>query len=46
MFTGYQVNVPQLYVDIDRTRVQQLGVAVIDVFDTLQIYLGSPATGR
>jgi multidrug efflux pump len=41
LFTGYQVNVPQLYADIDRTRAQQLGVAVTDVFDTLQIYLGS-----
>ena len=41
MFTGYEVNVPQLYVDIDRTRAQQLGVAVPDVFDTLQTYLGS-----
>ena len=41
LFTGYQVNVPQLYVDIDRPRAQQLGVAVPDVFDTLQIYLGS-----
>ena len=41
LFTGYEINVPQLYVDIDRTRAQQLGVAVTDVFDTLQIYLGS-----
>ncbi len=41
LFTGYQINVPQLYADIDRTRAQQLGVAVTDVFDTLQIYLGS-----
>ena len=41
LFTGYAVNVPQIYVDIDRTRAQQLGVAVTDVFDTLQIYLGS-----
>jgi multidrug efflux pump len=41
LFTGYQVNVPQLYVDIDRVRAQQLGVAVPDVFDTLQVYLGS-----
>ena len=41
MFSGYQVNVPQLYADIDRTRAQQLGVAVTDVFDTLQTYLGS-----
>jgi multidrug efflux pump len=41
LFTSYQVNVPQLYADIDRTKARQLGVAVTDVFDTLQIYLGS-----
>jgi multidrug efflux pump len=41
MFSGFQVNVPQLYADLDRTKARQLGVAVTDVFDTLQIYLGS-----
>jgi multidrug efflux pump len=41
LLSGYQVNVPQLYADIDRTKARQLGVAVTDVFDTLQIYLGS-----
>jgi multidrug efflux pump len=41
VFTSYQVNTPQLYVDLDRTKAQQLGVEVQDVFDTLQIYLGS-----
>ncbi len=41
LFTSYQVNVPQLFADVDRTRARQLGVAVTDVFDTLQIYLGS-----
>jgi multidrug efflux pump len=41
MFSSYQVNVPQLYADIDRTKAQQLGVAVTDIFDTMQIYLGS-----
>jgi multidrug efflux pump len=41
MFSSFQVNVPQLYADIDRTKARQLGVAVTDVFDTLQIYLGS-----
>jgi len=35
------VNVPQLYADIDRTKARQLGVPVTDVFDTMQIYLGS-----
>jgi multidrug efflux pump len=41
LFSSYQVNVPQLYADIDRTKARQLGVSVTDVFDTLQIYLGS-----
>ena len=41
VFSGFQVNVPQLYADIDRTKARQLGVAVTDVFDTMQIYLGS-----
>ncbi len=41
MFSSYQINVPQLYADLDRTRAQQLGVSVPSVFDTLQIYLGS-----
>ena len=36
-----QVNVPQLFADIDRTKAQQLGVPVTDVFNTMQIYLGS-----
>ncbi len=41
LFTSWQVNVPQLYADIDRTKARQLGVPVTDIFDTMQIYLGS-----
>jgi multidrug efflux pump len=41
LFSSLQVNVPQLYADIDRTKARQLGVAVPDVFQTMQIYLGS-----
>lgn len=41
LFSSYQVNVPQLYADINRTKAHQLGVPVTDVFDTMQIYLGS-----
>jgi multidrug efflux pump len=33
--------VPQLYADLDRAKAEQLGVSVTDVFETLQIYLGS-----
>ncbi len=41
IFTSYEINVPQLYADLDRTKAQQLGVDVQDVFDAMQIYLGS-----
>jgi multidrug efflux pump len=40
-FSSYQINVPQLNVDLDRVKAKQLGVPVTDVFDTMQIYLGS-----
>jgi multidrug efflux pump len=40
-FSSFQVNVPQLFADIDRTKALQLGVPVTEVFNTLQIYLGS-----
>lgn len=41
VFSSYNVNVPQLFADLDRTKVQQLGVQVSDVFEAMQIYLGS-----
>ncbi|MGN6208559.1 efflux RND transporter permease subunit [Asticcacaulis sp.] len=41
VFTGYNINTPQLFADIDRTRARQLGVSVSDIFSTMQIYLGS-----
>jgi multidrug efflux pump len=41
MFSSYQINVPQLDVDLDRVKAKQQGVSVTDVFDTMQIYLGS-----
>src|SRR5207253_9239767 len=37
----FRANVPQLYVDVDRKKCMTMGVALKDVFDTLQIYLGS-----
>ncbi|MBO9708031.1 MAG: efflux RND transporter permease subunit [Caulobacter sp.] len=41
LFSTYQPNVPQLEVHLDRVKAKQLGVSVTDVFDTMQIYLGS-----
>jgi multidrug efflux pump len=40
-FSSYQINVPQLNVDLDRVKAKQLGVSVTDVFNTMQVYLGS-----
>jgi hydrophobe/amphiphile efflux-1 (HAE1) family protein len=41
MFSSYRTSVPQLIADLDRTKAKRAGVAVTDVFDTMQIYLGS-----
>lgn len=40
-FSGFDINVPQLYADLDRTKALQLGVPISEVFQTMQIYLGS-----
>jgi multidrug efflux pump len=41
VFSNYKINVPQLQADIDRDKIKQLGLNVGDVFQTMQIYLGS-----
>ncbi|MGH7634716.1 MAG: efflux RND transporter permease subunit, partial [Gemmatimonadaceae bacterium] len=41
VYTSYQINVPQLFADVNRDRVKQQGVELSDLFQTLQIYLGS-----
>ena len=41
VFTGYEINTPQLFANLDRTKAMQLGVDVQDVFNTMQVYLGS-----
>ncbi len=40
-FSSFSSNAPQLFVEIDRERAQQLGVSVQAINDTLQMYLGS-----
>jgi multidrug efflux pump len=40
LFNGFRARTPQLYADIDRTKVRTMGVALNDVFDTLQVYMG------
>ena len=41
LMTSLDVNAPQLNVDIDRTQVKSQGVRLADVFESLQVYLGS-----
>ena len=40
-FTSFRAETPWLYLDIDRTEAKVLGVPMSEVFDTLQVYLGS-----
>ncbi len=40
-FSLFETSTPQVYLDIDRTKAQLLGVNVQDVFNALQIYIGS-----
>ncbi len=41
VFSSYQINVPQLYADLDRERAKQLGLNIDEIFNTMQVYLGS-----
>jgi len=41
VFSNYQVDVPQAFIDVDREKAKFLGVQLGSVFETLQVYLGS-----
>ncbi|MFJ5296647.1 efflux RND transporter permease subunit [Pseudomonas sp. NPDC088368] len=41
VFTGFQINVPQIYADIDRDKAKQLNVPLQTIYQTLQVNLGS-----
>src|SRR5260370_42642705 len=41
VFSTFTVNVHQLDADIDRVKAKQQGVPLENLFDTMQIYLGS-----
>lgn len=40
-FTNLHMNVPQVYADVDRIKAQMLDIPVNDIFEALQVYLGS-----
>ncbi len=41
VFSLFETSTPQLYLDIDRTKAQLLGINIPEVFSALQTYLGS-----
>ena len=41
IFNSSGTSTPWLYLDIDRTKCEAIGVSVMDVFNTLQVYFGS-----
>ena len=41
VFSSFQINVPQLFADVDRVKAKQLGVPLQTIYQTLQINLGS-----
>ena len=41
VFSLFEVSTPQLYLDIDRTKAQLLGISLPDVFNALQVNIGS-----
>jgi HAE1 family hydrophobic/amphiphilic exporter-1 len=41
VFSVFNTRTPQIYADIDRAKAEMLGVPVSNVFDALEVYLGS-----
>ncbi|WP_269714588.1 efflux RND transporter permease subunit [Caulobacter sp. NIBR2454] len=41
VFSSYQVGVPKIEADIDREKARAAGVSLTDLFETMQVYLGS-----
>jgi hydrophobe/amphiphile efflux-1 (HAE1) family protein/NodT family efflux transporter outer membrane factor (OMF) lipoprotein len=41
VFSSFQINVPQLDAEVDRVKAKSQGVPLQNVFETMQVYLGS-----
>ncbi len=41
LFTSFRANTPWLYLDIDRDKAKLEGISISELFNTLQVYLGS-----
>ncbi|MFO1322140.1 MAG: multidrug efflux RND transporter permease subunit [Burkholderiales bacterium] len=41
VFSSYTINVPQVFADVDREKAKRMGIGLGEIFETLQINLGS-----
>jgi multidrug efflux pump len=41
LFSSYQIGVPKIRADVDREKARAAGVSLTDLFETMQVYLGS-----
>ncbi len=41
VFSTFRSNIPQVFVDVDRTKAKTMGVDLSDIFATLQAFMGS-----
>lgn len=41
VFSNFRLSVPQIYAEVDRTKAQMLNIPMSNVFEALQVYLGS-----
>jgi multidrug efflux pump len=41
MVSYFKINIPQLSVELDRDKAKRMGLAITDIYQTMQIYLGS-----
>ncbi len=41
LFSSFRANQPQVFVDLNRTQAKSQGIALTEIFSTLQTYLGS-----
>ena len=39
--TTFRMNAPQLVIDVDRDRAESIGVSIGEIFNTLQVFIGS-----
>ncbi|HAH44726.1 MAG TPA: hydrophobe/amphiphile efflux-1 family RND transporter, partial [Planctomycetaceae bacterium] len=41
VFSNFRISVPQIYANVDRTKAQMLDIPISNIFEALEVYLGS-----